>query len=294
MIAHTRKNILVTPLVARQPRDALPARAFLSFFKMGLTALRAREGASLEGSRTPSRGLCLIIIGLLASFGDSVVIGTTDWAIRATAAIQLAHHRLLARGVAGISGAAAGRLGSPGPADGPHRPAASASAEEPVAAIGFEPRHARPGRHLEPLQDLSGSRIDPPQIALVPFPGAVPELAVDPGHPGDEAVGFDGAQNRPCLGIDLMDLAVPVLPHPERPFGPGEPRSHRRRRVPGSWRAPGRSPDRSSGCDPRRSETGAGRRRRFPHARRHRSSATSHPLAGSKAFSLSPEANQTC
>src|SRR3546814_17772304 len=28
----------------------------------------------------------------------------------------------------------------------------------------------------------------------------------------------------PRLRIDLMDLAIPVLPHPERPFGPGEPR----------------------------------------------------------------------
>jgi hypothetical protein len=52
----------------------------------------------------------------------------------------------------------------------------------------------------------------------------VPELAVDPGDPRDEAVALDGAKNRPCLGIDLMDLAIPILPHPERPFGPREPR----------------------------------------------------------------------
>src|SRR5260221_9945500 len=63
-----------------------------------------------------------------------------------------------------------------------------------------------------------------PQLAFVTFPGAVPELSVDPGHAGDEAVGLDGAQNRPGLGIDLMDLPVPMLPHPERPFGPGESR----------------------------------------------------------------------
>ena len=116
------------------------------------------------------------------------------------------------------------RGASPGPADGPHLPAPSASAEELIAAIGLEPRHAHSGRHLEPLQDLSRSRIDSPQIALVTFPGAVPELSVDPGDPGDEAVGLDGAKNRPCLGIDLMDLPVPILPHPERPFGPREPR----------------------------------------------------------------------
>src|SRR6266851_1264128 len=132
--------------------------------------------------------------------------------------------RLLARGVDRGLGAAARCGASPGPADGSHLPAASASAEELIAAIGLEPRHAYSGRHLEPLQYLSGPRIDPPQIAVVTFPGAVPELAVDPGDPGDEAVRLDGAENRPGLGIDLMDLAVPILPHPERPFGPREPR----------------------------------------------------------------------
>jgi hypothetical protein len=40
----------------------------------------------------------------------------------------------------------------------------------------------------------------------------MPELAVDPGDPGDDAVGLDGAKNRPCLGIDLMDLPAPMLP----------------------------------------------------------------------------------
>src|SRR5213078_4281461 len=95
---------------------------------------------------------------------------------------------------------------------------------ELIAAIGLEPRHAHSGRHVEPLQDLSRSRIDSPQIALVAFPSAVPELAVDPGDPGDEAIGLDGAKDRPCLGIDLMDLAVPILPHPELPLGPREPR----------------------------------------------------------------------
>src|SRR5262249_10937837 len=109
-------------------------------------------------------------------------------------------------------------------ADGSHLPAASASAEELIAAIGFEPRHAHFRRHLDPLQDLSGSRIDSPQIALVTFPSAVPKLAVDPGDTGDETVGLDGAKDSPRLGIDLMDLPGPILPHPERPFGPRQPR----------------------------------------------------------------------
>src|SRR5262249_49318151 len=74
------------------------------------------------------------------------------------------------------------------------------------------------------LQDLSRSRIDPPQIALVTFPGRVPELPVDPGDPGDEAIGLDRAEYRAGLGVDLMDLPIPILPHPERPFGPREAR----------------------------------------------------------------------
>src|SRR5208337_3496902 len=94
---------------------------------------------------------------------------------------------------------------SPGPADGSELPAPSSAAEKPITAIGLEPRHAHSRRHLEPLQDLSRSRIDSPHIALVTFPGTVPELAIDPGVPGDDAVGLDGAKNRPRLGIDLMD-----------------------------------------------------------------------------------------
>src|SRR5262249_58156342 len=74
------------------------------------------------------------------------------------------------------------------------------------------------------LQDLSRAGIDSPHIALVTVPGAVPKLSVDPGDSGDEAVGLDRAKNRPGLRIDLMDLAVSILPDPERPFGPREAR----------------------------------------------------------------------
>src|SRR5438445_1998100 len=129
-------------------------------------------------------------------------------AVRRTASLPLAYTR---------------RGASPRPADGSQLPAASASAEELIAAIGLEPRHAHARRHHEPLQDLSRSRIYSPHFALVAFPGAVPEFAVDPGDPGDEAVGLDGAKDSACLGIDLMDLPVPMLSHPERPFGPREP-----------------------------------------------------------------------
>src|SRR5690242_20142195 len=113
------------------------------------------------------------------------------------------------------------RLFAPGPADGPHLAAAAAATEE-LIAIGLEPGHTDAARHLDPLQHLSCLGIDTPQIALLAFPGAVPELAVGPGDAGHDTIGFDGAQDLPGLGIDLNDLAAAVLADPQRPFGPGE------------------------------------------------------------------------
>src|ERR1700736_3393220 len=52
----------------------------------------------------------------------------------------------------------------------------------------------------------------------------MPKLSIDPSDPGDEAVGFDGAKNRACLRIDLMDLPVSILPDPKRTFGPRKSR----------------------------------------------------------------------
>ncbi|MNT36534.1 hypothetical protein D3C72_1726220 [compost metagenome] len=48
----------------------------------------------------------------------------------------------------------------------------------------------------------------------------MPELPVDPGHAGDKAVGLQGAQHAPGLGIDLMDPALAVLAHPQAALGP--------------------------------------------------------------------------
>src|ERR1700724_4822528 len=110
-----------------------------------------------------------------------------------------------------------------GPADRPHLATGAAAAEEPVAAVRLEARHGNAGRHLDLLQDLAGAGIDAPHVARLVFPGGVPELAVDPGHAGDEAVGFDGAQDRSGLRIDLIDFAGAVVPDPQRAFGPGEP-----------------------------------------------------------------------
>ena len=63
------------------------------------------------------------------------------------------------------------------PADGPHLAGLAAAAEEAVAAIGLEAGHAPAGRHLEALENLTGSRIDVSQIARVALPRGVPELA---------------------------------------------------------------------------------------------------------------------
>src|SRR5271167_3424397 len=111
---------------------------------------------------------------------------------------------------------------SPGPSHCPHLPARSSAAKELIAAIRFQARHVDAGRHIQLLQHFSSLRIDSPHIAFVAFPRPVPKLSVHPSYPGDKAVAFDGAKNRPGLGIELMDLAVPILANPERTFGPCE------------------------------------------------------------------------
>src|SRR5205085_8924492 len=88
------------------------------------------------------------------------------------------------------------------------------------ATVGFQARDHRPGRQVELLEYLAGLGIDPPDVAVLTFPGAVPELAVDPGDAGHEALAFDGAKYRARVRIDLMDLALAVLSDPERAFGP--------------------------------------------------------------------------
>jgi hypothetical protein len=132
--------------------------------------------------------------------------------------------RLPALGVGWAIGVEARCGASPGPADGAHLPASSTAAEEPIAAVGLEPRNHHSGWHLKPLQD-SRFRIDSPHVAFAIFPGAVPEFSVDLRHTGDEAVGLDRAKNRACLGIDLMDLPVPILTHPSVPSADASPES---------------------------------------------------------------------
>src|SRR4051812_46331145 len=70
----------------------------------------------------------------------------------------------------------------------------------------------------------AGLRVDAADLALIGFPGRVPELAIDPADAGHVAVGIDGAQDLAGVRINLVDLAVSILPDPERALGPGEPR----------------------------------------------------------------------
>src|SRR5258706_10064408 len=93
-------------------------------------------------------------------------------------------------------------------------PCAAASAEEAVATVGFKAGDADAGRHLKLLEDLAGRGVDASQLAFVVFPGAVPEVAVNPGHAGDEAVGVDRAEDRASHWIELKDLAAFVVAYP--------------------------------------------------------------------------------
>src|SRR5690348_3832496 len=100
------------------------------------------------------------------------------------------------------------------PADSSHLPAPSATAEEQLFPIGLDPRHTRARRHVDLLEHLARARIESPQVALVIFPGPVPQLAVHPGDAGDESLRLDRAKDRPRLGVELIDLPLAILPPP--------------------------------------------------------------------------------
>ena len=97
----------------------------------------------------------------------------------------------------------------------------------------------------------------------------------------------------PVAGIDLMDLPVPILPDPQRTFGPRQPRIAAAARCGNRGEHAAASSDRSSGCAPRRSGTGARPSKAVPASAATAIVCSVSPLAGSKAFSLSPAAIQT-
>src|SRR6266581_1479768 len=103
-----------------------------------------------------------------------------------------------------------------GAAHGAHFAARTAARVKQVGAIGLEARHRDAFGHGEPGQNLAALGVDVADVALVAFPCAMPEFAVDPRHSRDEAVRLDRAQDRARLGVDLVDLPVAVLSDPER------------------------------------------------------------------------------
>src|SRR5690606_27129709 len=116
--------------------------------------------------------------------------------------------------------AVASRLSALRPAHRAHGAARAAAAEEAVA-VGLQARHHQAGRHVELLQHRAALRVDAADVALLGLPGAVPELAVDPGDAGHETAAFDRAQDGAGRRVDLVDLAVAMLPDPQRSLGPG-------------------------------------------------------------------------
>jgi hypothetical protein len=106
----------------------------------------------------------------------------------------------------------------------PDLPALSSSAEELIAAIGLEPRDAPLRRHLEPLQTspVRGST----RLRSLSSPSQVPCQSSPSIQVTPVTKRLDSIVRRiaPGLGIDLMDLPAPIVPHPQRPFRPREPR----------------------------------------------------------------------
>ena len=65
-----------------------------------------------------------------------------------------------------------------GAAHDPDLPARPPAAEDPIAAVRFEPRHGDARRHFQSFLHVAGSGVDPPQVAAIIFPRAVPQLAI--------------------------------------------------------------------------------------------------------------------
>src|SRR5271169_237847 len=111
-----------------------------------------------------------------------------------------------------------------GAAHGAYFAARTPAGVKQVGTIGLEPRYRDAFGHGEPGQNLAALGGDVADLALVAFPCAMPEFAVDPRHSRDEAVRLDRAQDRARLGVDLVDLPVAVLSDPEHALGPRQAR----------------------------------------------------------------------
>ncbi len=88
------------------------------------------------------------------------------------------------------------------------------------------PRHGGMSSRSRTSPVRGSSRLTSLSLA---FPGAVPELPVDPRDARDEAIGLDGPKNRAGFGIDLMDLPRRDTGPPRATLRPTRAPSHRRR-----------------------------------------------------------------
>src|SRR5262245_56501495 len=128
----------------------------------------------------------------------------------------MAHLNLGSAGSGNFRGDGLPRL--PRPAHRAHLAAPAAAAIEHVLAVRFQASDDHTGGKAEAIADVAVGGVDVTELALVVLHGGVPQLAVHPGHTGDEAVRLDGAQDRPGVGVDLVDLAVAVLTDPQPAF----------------------------------------------------------------------------
>ena len=110
------------------------------------------------------------------------------------------------------------------PAHRSHLAALAAAAEEPVAAVGLEPRHADAGRHLDASpapRPVRGSM----RRSSLSSPSQVPCQSSPSTQVTPVTKRLDSMVRRTVagLGIDLVDLPVAILADPERALGPGQP-----------------------------------------------------------------------
>ena len=122
-----------------------------------------------------------------------------------------------------LLGAAARRSRAPRTAHDAHLAAASAAAEETVAAVGFRPDTALPA-------GMSSSS------STLPVCGSIrrnslwsPSQVPCHSSPSTQVTPVTKRLDRWCAGsrrsrVDLVDLALAVLAHPQRALGPGQAR----------------------------------------------------------------------
>ena len=110
-------------------------------------------------------------------------------------------------------------------ADGADFSGGASTTIEEIAAVGFKAAYADARRHFHALQNLASFGIDMTEIALLPFPGAVPEFTIDPGDAGHETIRLDRFQDFSRFRIDLVNLSIADRPTQSEPSAHASPES---------------------------------------------------------------------